>query len=409
MVAKRLKSGATAYYWGVPTWTKKKGCTLGSEALGNDYAIAKQRCDEVLNPQFDGWLAGNSPKAIMSDRPAVGTFDWMVSIYKTLPKYTRRPEKTRKSYDNALRLISQHRLKDGRLFGSLSIASIKPATADVLFDKLRIVQEPILDGVGRPVISNDGTPVMRTRERTRTAVLAMVCCRTAWNWARRDKPEIIPASNPFAGVDMGEYKAKPTRPVTHAELLGFVRAADERGKSSIGTAAMIAFYWLQRETDIIGRLSWTQHYRPAENPNTARIFHHKTGELVEMPLYDEDGTVLWPELMARLDPATRRGTLIVMRDQPDRRRKTYLPWKEDYFRHCVADIRAAAGIDPEVKFMGLRHGGNTEGADADLTDAQLRALSGHRTATMTILYARQTMKQRREGARKRLVARSKTK
>ena len=126
-----------------------------------------------------------------------------------------------------------------------------------------------------------------------------------------------------------------------------------------------------------------------------------------MPLYDEDGTVLWPELMARLDAATRRGTLIVMRDQPDRRRKTYLPWKEDYFRHRVAEIRAAAGIDPEVKFMGLRHGGNTEGADADLTDAQLRALSGHRTATMTILYARQTMKQRREGARKRLVARSK--
>jgi hypothetical protein len=66
-----------------------------------------------------------------------------------------------------------------------------------------------------------------------------------------------------------------------------------------------------------------------------------------------------------------------------------------------------ADIDPEVKFMGLRHGGNTEGADADLTDAQLRALSGHTTPTMTILYARQTMKQRREGARKRLAARSK--
>ena len=408
MVAKRLKSGATAYYWDPPTWSKKKGCTLGSEALGTEYARAKQRCDEVLNPQFDAWLAGNSPKAIATDRPAVGTFDWMVSIYKTLPKYTRRPAKTRKSYDSALRLVSQHKLKDGRLFGSLPIASIKPATADVLFDKLRTVQEPVLDSEGKPIIGNNGTPVMHTRERTRTAVLAMVCCRTAWNWARRDKPEVIPTSNPFAGVDMGEYKAKPTRPVTHAELLRFVKAADEDGDSSIGTAAMIAFYWLQRETDIIGRLSWSQHYRPAENPNIARIYHHKTRELVEMPLYDEDGTVLWPELMVRLDTATRRGTLIVMRDQPDRRRKTYLPWKEDYFRHRVAEIRAAAGIDPEVKFMGLRHGGNTEGADADLTDAQLRALSGHKTATMTILYARQTMKQRREGARKRLVARSKT-
>ena len=399
MVAKRLKSGVTAYYWDPPTWAKQKGCTLGSAALGTDYGCAKQRCDEVLNPQFDAWLAGNSPDAIVADRPAVGTFNWMISIYKALPKYTRRPEKTRKSYDAALRLVSQHKLKDRRLFGSVPVASIKPATADVLFERLRVVQEPILDDEGKPVIGNNGTPVVRTRERTRTAVLAMVCCRTAWNWARRDKPEIIPASNPFAGVDMEVYNAKPTRPVTHDELLRFVKAADDAGDRSVGTAAMIAFYWLQRETDIISRLSWVQHYRPAENPNIARIFHHKTRKL---------GTVLWPELMARLDAATRRGTLIVMRDQPDRRRKTYLPWKDDYFRHRVAKIRAAARIDPEAKFMGLRHGGNTEGADADLTDAQLRALSGHKTASMTVLYAKQTIKQRREGARKRLAVRSKT-
>lgn len=51
-----------------------------------------------------------------------------------------------------------------------------------------------------------------------------------------------------------------------------------------------------------------------------------------------------------------------MRDKPDRRLKVHLPWKEDYFRHCVAKIRAAAGIDADAKFMGLRHGGNTEGA-----------------------------------------------
>ena len=93
MVAKRLKSGATAYYWDPPTWSKKKGCTLGSEALGTEYAQAKQRCDEGLNPQFDAWLAGASPEAIATDRPVVGTFDWMVSIYKTLPKYTRRPRR----------------------------------------------------------------------------------------------------------------------------------------------------------------------------------------------------------------------------------------------------------------------------------------------------------------------------
>ena len=127
------------------------------------------------------------------------------------------------------------------------------------------------------------------------------------------------------------YVPKPTKPVTHDELVRFVKAADEIGESSLGTAAMIADYWLQREEDIITRLSWS-HYRPVDVPGVARIFHHKTGKLVDIPLYDEDGTVLWPELMERLNSAPRYGTLIVTRDRLDRRRKLHLPWQEDYFR-----------------------------------------------------------------------------
>lgn len=66
-------------------------------------------------------------------------------------------------------------------------------------------------------------------------------------------------------------------------------AADDASDASIGTA-MMAFYWLQREEDITGRLSWT-HYRPTEALSIARIYHHKTRELVDLPLYDDDGTV----------------------------------------------------------------------------------------------------------------------
>ena len=84
-----------------------------------------------------------------------------------------------------------------------------------------------------------------------------------------------------------------------------------------------------------------------------------------------------------------------MRDRLDRRRKVHLPWKEDYFRHLVAEIRRAAGIDFDAKFMGPRHGGNTESGNADLTDAQIRALSGHKTSAMTALYTNATMRQRK--------------
>lgn len=155
------------------------------------------------------------------------------------------------------------------------------------------------------------------------------------------------------------------------------------------------------QIDIIGRLCWN-HYRPIDAPDVARIFHYKTGELVDIPLSDGDGTVLWPELIERLDGAPRYGTLIVTRDRLDRRRKVHLRWKEDYSRHRVAAIRTAAELDFGAKFMGLRHGGSTESGNAELTDAQIRALSGHTTAAMTALHTKSTMRQRRAGARRRL-------
>jgi hypothetical protein len=383
MVARRLKSGATAYYWVLPTWAKRNGCALQVEALGLDYALAKLRCDEVLNPQFDAWRKRES--VVHPDRPLSGTFDWMISVYKSSPLFQRLPARTQKSYDAALRLVSQHELKDKRRFGMLPLSSITPGAADRLFDKLRR--------------RSDG------RDRIRTAVLSVTVCKRAWNVARRDKPKIVPWENPFQKMEIS-YDPKTTRPVTHDELNLFVKAADEKGERSIGTAAMIAYYWLQREEDIIARLNWS-HYRPIDAPDVARIFHHKTGQLVDIPLYDEDGTLLWPELMERLDSSPRHGTLIVTRDRLDRHRKIYLPWKADYFRHRVAAIRTAAGISYEAKFMGLRHGGSTESGNADLTDSQIRALSGHNTAAMTALYTKQTMRQRRAGARKRLEERTK--
>lgn len=162
---------------------------------------------------------------------------------------------------------------------------------------------------------------------------------------------------------------------------------------------MIAFFWLQRQVDILSRLAWSQ-YRPADAPHLVRIFHNKTGVPIDMPLEDE-GDDLWPELTARLDASDRHGTLIVTRDEPDRFTGVRMPWKKGYFAATVSEIRKAAGIDPTIKFMGLRHAGNTEGGDAGLTDAQLRALSGHKTANMTLLYTQKTMQQRRQAAGKR--------
>jgi cytochrome c553 len=61
----------------------------------------------------------------------------------------------------------------------------------------------------------------------------------------------------------------------------------------------------------------------------------------------------------------------------------------------------------EVKFMGLRHGSRTESGHAELTDAQIRALSGHMSARHDHAPTKPTMRRRRAGARKRLEERTK--
>jgi hypothetical protein len=282
-------------------------------------------------------------------------------------------------------MISEYRLKDGRQFGALSLRSITPAAADLLYDKLKV----------HP----------KEGERVRTALLAMQVARRAWNAALRTKSALIPSANPFTKMEI-DYKAKTTKLFSYADLKTFVAKADEMGEFSIGTAALIAFNWLQREVDIIGRLSWSR-FRPADAPDFVRIIHFKTGADFDLPLYDTDGSDLWPDLTPRLDAAERRGTLIVTRDKPDRFKQVRLPWKKRHFLRRVSAIRKAAGIDPNIKFMGLRHGGNTEGADANLSDAQLRALSGHKSQAALLRYAQTSVTQRRDGARKRRDSRTK--
>jgi hypothetical protein len=164
------------------------------------------------------------------------------------------------------------------------------------------------------------------------------------------------------------YKPRQTRAATIDELNSFVLKADELGFRSIGTAALIAFWWLQREEDIFLRLSWS-HYRPIDAPDAIRIIHNKTGETVTVPLYDEDGTHLWPDLVPRLDRETRLGTLLVMRDQPDAKKRVHLPWTTSasnpvrHVQRVVAKIRDAAGLSQEITFTSFRHGGHTDAAD----------------------------------------------
>jgi hypothetical protein len=150
------------------------------------------------------------------------------------------------------------------------------------------------------------------------------------------------------------------------------------------------------------------HYRPKERSNAVRVVHAKTREEAWVPLFDDDGTALYPELMGELDALKRNriGGLMLNRDWGDR-----VPWPTTrgdltQMRHVVKDIIRAAGLRDELTFTSFRHGGHTEGADADLTDAEVRAQSRHKTAKVLPRYAKRTMKQVAAGAKKRRAART---
>jgi hypothetical protein len=215
---------------------------------------------------------------------------------------------------------------------------------------------------------------------------------------------------------------RETPTATWDELVAFRAKAKDLGYGSVAIAALAAWEWLQREEHLLGafRLS---HYRPSERPDAVRIVHPKNGEEAWWPLFDETpakpkARPLFPELMAELD-AIKAGVVVgadgltFRRDHKHRRGKVPLPWitprgELDYFRTVVKNIIRAAGLRDELSFTSFRHGGFTEGADADMTDAELRAAGRHRSARQLPTYAKRTRKQLISVALKRRASRTKT-
>src|SRR5215469_3768441 len=86
VIAKRLATGATAYYFTIPTIYRKQGCTIPNEPLGTDYSVA---CGDggdggragALNGLFDEWLKIKKGEPVESIA-RYGTVDWLFREYK---------------------------------------------------------------------------------------------------------------------------------------------------------------------------------------------------------------------------------------------------------------------------------------------------------------------------------------
>jgi hypothetical protein len=387
---KPLKNGRWAYFFEPPTWARKRGCHVKAEALGDEYTVAVHRAEKVLLPAFDSWRSRGLTDMVPAS-PVPGTFDWMVSIFKAHRKWKEIDHKTQRLYEQGLALFANHTLKDGSRAGSKQLSDFTKAFVDAVYEKLLVVEDEDVDGK------------IVKRERRRFANAAMTACKRAWFVGQRAQETKVPAINPFSR--MGLKARAPGQPVretptaTWDELVAFRMAATKLGYSSVGTAALLTWEWLQREEHVFGAFE-ISHYRPRERPNSVKIVHPKNGEEAWWPLFDETGEPLFPELMAELDAIkeTMASGLVLRRDHEHRKSLTQLPWiteRKDlrYLRRVVKKIVVAAGLRSELSFTSFRHGGFTEGADSDLTDAELRAAGRHRSTRQLPTYAKRTRKQ----------------
>jgi hypothetical protein len=393
---KPLKAGGWAYFFNVPMWARKAGCTLRNEALGSDYQAAVGRAETVLLPAFDSWRTGGTSDASAPSVAAVGTLDWLFSEYRSDRRFTKLDAKTKRNHENGFKLVGGHVLKDGRRLGQVRVTTITTAVTDALYEKLLIVTDQEGNAIG---------------ERRTTVNHAMKSCRRAWNIVARKHPGKLPLVNPFAQMGL-RSSDRETPTATFDELQAFRAKAVEMGLPSLATAALIGWEWLQRETDIFATLS-VLHYRPKDRPDMVRVVHHKTREENYVPLF-KDGVALYPELMAELDAIKRDriGGLMLCQDWGDRG-----PWPtwpkpdEPDFTHLsrkVKEVIRAAGLRDELSFTSFRHGGFTEGGDAGLTDREIMAQGRHKSVKVLPRYVKRSTDQVAIGAQKRRAARTKT-
>jgi hypothetical protein len=401
---KPLKSGRWAYFFEPPTWARKQSCPVKAEALGTERIAAVERAENVLLPAFDSWRSRGLTDMVPAF-PVPGTFDWLVCVFKTHQKWKEIDHKTQRFYEQGLALFANHNLKDGSRAGSKQITDFTKGFVDAIYAKLLVVE------------GEDANGNIVMRERRRSANAAMTACRRAWFVGQRAQETKVPQINPFSRMGLKtRAPGQPTRETPTAtwdELIAFRMSAKKLGYSSVGTAALLTWEWLQREEHVFGAFE-ISHYRPKERPNSVKIVHPKNGEEAWWPLFDETGEPLFPELMAELDAIKETIVLglIFRRDHKHRRSQIPLPWiteRKDlrYLRSVVKKIVVAAGLRTELSFTSFRHGGFTEGADSDLTDAELRAAARHRSTRQLPTYAKRTRKQLISGSKKRREERTK--
>jgi hypothetical protein len=402
VIAKLLASGATGFYFNVPTTYRKAGCSIPNEPLGQDYTVACGADGNggraaALNALFDEWLKLKSGEPLESIA-RFGTVDWLFREFKASKRYRERvSQRTRPDYERLMQLLIEMPTKRGDKVGQRSIKSITPLSADKIYEKIC---------AGRSAsksVDGAGPRGPRPRPRPRQGEKLVALCRTAWRVVRRLHPSAFDRDvpNPWDGVTKQQRTMKTKPAATREEVYRFAWGAIEAGRPEPAAAAVICFEFLQRPENVLaGYLAWPD-YRGKDAPNAIKINHHKTGAVIWHPLEEvtEEGLIkFYADAEAVLSRLPRRGVPMILKAKTS---GTTEPFKIMQMGKLVRKLRDQLGLPATFTLDACRHGGMTELEEAELTDGQGRALSGHRTQRAYEGYAKRTLARALPATRKR--------
>jgi hypothetical protein len=388
VIAKRLASGTTAFYFTVPTRYRRMGCTIPNEPLGGDYTVAcgpdgKGGRAAALNGLFDEWWKAKNGEPV-EGIARYGTVDWLFREYKASIGYLERvSERSRPDYERTMLLLADTRTRSGDRVGARSVKSITPLSADKLYNM--VIQGP------------NG---MRLRQGEKMVIL----CRRAWRVVQRLHPDAFnnDIPNPWIGVTTKRRVKKIKAAVDRDTVYEFAWKAIEAGYPEPAAAAVICFEWLQRPENVLaGYITWSD-YRGRVVPTAIKIEHHKTGVAVWHPLEEMTpaGVVkFYIDAEAVLQHLPRRGVPLILKRR--KRDGAVDPYRPNHMAKLVRKLTDRFGLPATFTLDACRHGGMTELEEAELTTGQGRALSGHRTDRAYSGYAKITMERALAATRKR--------
>ncbi|MEW5729137.1 MAG: tyrosine-type recombinase/integrase [Pseudomonadota bacterium] len=168
---------------------------------------------------------------------------------------------------------------------------------------------------------------------------------------------------------------------TEEEARTFCATAVASGAKSLADALMLGLHLGQREGDVL-RLRWSQ-------------YDEETGLFLIRPRkVKRRGVVLMvpasPELRAWLAAMPRpddRNQVIVLREAGDGRYRPG-PYKEDYFRARVAEIRDKANLRKALAFRYTRHTAATNLGRAGCSPHEIMAITGHTRLETVMKYVK---------------------